>query len=77
MEFEWDLAKAEANVQKHGVSFGEAMSVFGDPLEITIADPDYSEGESRFLSLGGSERRRLLVAAYTERGGRIRPINAI
>ena len=40
MEFEWDGAKAEANLQKHGISFAEATSVFGDPLELTIPDPD-------------------------------------
>jgi len=36
MEFEWDFAKAESNNSKHGVRFDEAMTVFGDPLEITI-----------------------------------------
>ncbi len=73
MEFEWDIAKAESNVGKHGVGFAEAMTVFGDPLEITISDPDHSEGEFRFLSLG---QGRLLVVAYTEREGRIRLISA-
>jgi uncharacterized DUF497 family protein len=59
MEFEWDLAKAESNLRKHGVSFAEATTVFGDPLEITIPDPDYSESEFRFLSVGRSEEGRL------------------
>ena len=76
MEFEWDIVKAESNVEKHGVSFAEAMTVFGDPLEITIPDPDHSEGEFRLLSLGRSARERLLVVAYTEREGRIRLISA-
>ena len=76
MEFEWDIAKAQSNTEKHGVSFAEAMTVFGDPLEVTIPDPDHSEGEARFLSLGCSEHRRLLVVSYTEREGRIRLINA-
>lgn len=67
MEFEWDPAKAESNVEKHGVNFAEAMTVFGDPLEVTIPDPDHSEGESRFLSLGCSGQGRLLAVAYTER----------
>jgi uncharacterized protein len=39
MEFEWDARKAASNLAKHGVSFPEAMGVFGDPLEITVADP--------------------------------------
>jgi uncharacterized protein len=76
MEFEWDISKAESNLSKHGVSFSEAITVFGDPLEATIPDPDHSEGESRFLSLGQSVEGRLLVVAYTERQGRIRPISA-
>lgn len=76
MEFEWDTDKAHSNVEKHGLSFAEAMTVFGDPLEVTIPDPDHSEGEARFLSLGRSEQGRLLVVSYTEREGRIRLISA-
>ena len=52
------------------------MGVFGDPLEVTIPDPDHSEGEFRLLSLGCSLHGRLLVVAYTEREGRIRLISA-
>lgn len=76
MEFEWDTVKAQSNVLKHGVDFAEAMTVFSDPLELTISDPDHSEGETRFLSLGRSQRGRLLVVSYTEREGRIRLISA-
>ncbi|MEO8369118.1 MAG: BrnT family toxin [Candidatus Solibacter sp.] len=76
MEFEWDAAKAASNPDKHGVSFAEAMTVFGDPLEATIPDPDHSVGEYRFLSIGRSEAGRVLVVAYTEREGRIRLISA-
>jgi uncharacterized DUF497 family protein len=46
MEFEWDPEKAVANATKHGVEFSEAMTVFGDPLEVTIADPDHSQDET-------------------------------
>ncbi len=63
MDFEWDTAKAQSNIEKHGIRFVEAMTVFGDPLEVTIPDPDHSVGEARFLSLGYSERGRLLVVA--------------
>lgn len=70
MEFEWDLEKAEHRLSRHGVAFTEAMTVFGDPLEVTIPDATHSEGEYRFLSLGTSEAGRLLVVAYTEREGR-------
>ena len=76
MQFEWDPAKAAENASKHRVEFVEAMTVFGDPLEVTISDPDHSVGEQRFLSMGQSAAGRLLVVAYTERGGRIRLVNA-
>lgn len=54
MEFEWDAGKAASNAGKHGVTFEEAMTVFGDPLELTIPDPHHSQGELRFLSIGKS-----------------------
>ena len=76
MEFEWDPEKAAENAKKHGVDFSEGMTVFNDPLELTISDPDHSQDEERFLSIGASTAGRLLVVAYTERGGRTRIINA-
>ena len=76
MEFEWDQKKAEENLKKHGIGFPEAMTVFADPLEVTIPDPDHSEGEARFASQGMSDLGRLLVVAYTERENRIRIIHA-
>ena len=76
MDFEWDPEKEKTNIAKHGVSFGEAMTVFGDPLELTIADPDHSEAEFRFVSIGLSSAGQLLVVAYTERGDRTRIISA-
>ena len=76
MEFEWDLEKAAANAKKHGVEFAEAITVFSDPLEVTISDPDHSEGEQRFVSIGLSTSQRLVVVVYTERAGRTRIINA-
>ena len=74
MEFEWDPEKA--NLAKHAVSFVEAMTIFGDPFELTIADPYHSEQEFRFISVGLSSGGRGLVVAYTERGERIRIISA-
>ena len=76
MDFEWDSNKELRNIDKHGVSFTEASTVFGDPLEITISDPDHSIGELRFLSIANSSLNRLLVVSYTERGNRIRIISA-
>jgi uncharacterized protein len=76
VEFEWDPEKAAANAAKHGVDFAEAMTIFGDPLELTIPDPDHSDDEQRFLSIGTSSTGRRLIVAYTEREGRTRIINA-
>lgn len=76
MEFEWDPTKAEDNLARHGVAFTEAMTLFGDPLEATVADPSHSEGEARFLSLGTSGADSLRVVAYTERQDRVRIISA-
>ncbi len=76
MEFEWDPNKAAKNLAKHGVPFSEAATVFGDPLEITIDDPDHSESEFRFLSIGRSEAGRLLIVSYTEQNNHIRIITA-
>jgi uncharacterized DUF497 family protein len=65
--FEWDSAKATANVRKHGVTFDEASTVFGDPLALLMPDPDHSDGEMRYLLLGMSAYQRLLVVAFVER----------
>ncbi len=74
--FEWDTEKATANTKKHGVTFDEASTVFGDPLAILIPDPDHSVAEQRYLLLGMSDRRRLLVVAHAERPPRTRLISA-
>ena len=54
MSFQWDPAKASSNAEKHGVPFEEAITVFGDPLAVTISDPDHSVGEFRLLTIGMS-----------------------
>ena len=74
--FEWDPKKADRNVQKHGVGFEEATSVFADPLSITISDPDHSELEVRLISLGMSNARRLIVVVHTEKRNHLRLISA-
>lgn len=76
LEFEWDDAKAKKNLRKHGVSFDEATSAFYDALSVTIADPDHSVGESRFLLIGKSIGGNLVVVSHTDRGERIRIISA-
>ena len=75
--FEWDGKKAASNERKHGVTFHEAASVFGDKLAITFSDPDHSDSEDRFLTFGMSQTRRLLlVVSHTDRGNRTRIINS-
>ena len=76
MRFEWDRSKAKSNVRKHKTSFEEAVTVFYDPLSATFNDPDHSVGEERFVTVGYSSRRRLLMVTYTERGDSLRIINA-
>ena len=61
MEFEWDDAKAEANLRKHGVSFDEAATVFADTLSLTGYDPDHSSDEDRYITMGLSAGGRLLA----------------
>ena len=74
--FEWDARKARANRAKHGVSFDEAVTVFGDPLGRVIEDSHHSQSEERLMLLGHSVRRRLLVVMFTERGDAIRLVSA-
>lgn len=74
--FEWDPEKARENEAKHGVSFPEATTVFGDPLSVTVSDPDHSIGEERFLTIRMSHQQRLLVVAHADRDDVIRLINA-
>jgi uncharacterized protein len=76
MEFQWNPAKADSNIQKHGVTFEEAVTVFGDPLAITIEDPIHSVGEIRLITIGVSKSQRLLVVSHTDRGGQVRLISA-
>ncbi len=74
--FEWNRNKADSNARKHGVTFDEASTVFGDPLALLMTDPDHSVGEERYVLLGMSNRRRLLVVCFAERLPRTRLITA-
>jgi uncharacterized protein len=76
LRFEWDSAKAAANLAKHAVSFEEASTVFGDPLGRIVGDPRHSEGERRFALLGISRARRFLAVMFAERGESVRLISA-
>jgi len=72
--FEWDPKKAQTNLEKHGVDFREAATVFMDPHAATKADPDFPEDRS--VEMGLSTQGRLLVVAYCERGAKLRIISA-
>jgi uncharacterized DUF497 family protein len=74
--FWWDPRKAERNRRIHGITFEEARTVFGDPLAVTIADPDHSADEQRELTVGWSDRHRVLLVVHTERRGTTRIISA-
>jgi uncharacterized protein len=74
--YEWDEEKAASNLEKHGVSFDEAATVFNDPLYVDFYDPDHSVEEHRYLIMGQSIAGRLLIVSYTERGDIIRLISA-
>ncbi|MEH2198097.1 BrnT family toxin [Nostoc sp.] len=76
MEFEWNLNKAELNLEKHGVSFQEAATVFNDLLSFTFPDSDHSIGESRYIIIGISRFGQLLVVAHTDRAEKVRIISA-
>jgi len=76
IEFEWDPQKARANRLKHRLSFGEAATVLRDPLAITVFDPDHSQEEDRYITVGTSKRGRAVMVAHTNRGNRIRIISA-
>ena len=75
-QFEWDEQKAVSNLRKHGVSFDEAVSVFGDSMALTFSDTEHSENEDRSRTYGFSNKMRLLVVIHTERPNGIRIISA-
>jgi uncharacterized protein len=74
--FEWDDEKAKENIKKHGVSFEEALTVFGDPLAKTFDDPYHSEEEHRELTIGLSLQTKLLLVVHTDRDETLRIISA-
>lgn len=75
IEFEWDEKKAQLNFEKHKVSFKESVTVFYDPLLATMPDPDNSEDEQRYITIGQAIKGRILIISYTERQNRTRIIS--
>lgn len=76
LRFEWNFDKAEKNINKHGVPFEEAVTVFDDPMFITFIDQEHSFDEERYITIGLSNSARLLMIAHTDRSGFIRIISA-
>jgi uncharacterized DUF497 family protein len=76
LTFEWDSRKARSNLAKHGVGFQEASTIFGDPLSLTIPDPEHSLSEKRYITVGRAFSGKLLVVVHTERGDNIHIISA-
>jgi uncharacterized protein len=76
LTFEWDPLKARSNLAKHRVGFEEASTVFGDRLSLTIPDPEHSETEKRYVTMGIAFTGKLLVVVHTDRGNNIRIISA-
>ncbi len=76
IEFDWDIAKAKSNQQKHSVSFQEAMSVWNDEFAAMLGDPTHSDDEDRYLMIGYSDKNNLLFVSFSERDGKIRIISA-
>jgi len=76
MEFEWDEAKAASNEQRHDTTFTEAQTVFADPLSLTGHDPEHSDEEDRYVTMGTAITGRLLVVVHMDRGDRVRIISA-
>jgi len=73
--FEWDEIKAKSNFKKHNVSFEEGKTIFNDPFLFTFQDDKHSEYEERFVNIGLSVQRRILILTHTERKGKIRIIS--
>ena len=76
MEFEWDESKVAANLNKHGVSFEEAKTVFDNVLAVIFDDEAHSVGERREIIIGHSQNNRLLLISFAERSNTIRIISA-
>ena len=74
MKSEWDQSKAAVNLEKHGVSFKEAKTVFDNPLAVIFDDEVNSIDERREIIVGHSQQNRLLLIAFTERSSNIRII---
>jgi hypothetical protein len=74
--YEWNAAKAKANIQKHGVPFEEAATVFLDPLALTFPDPHHTGGEEREITIGHTAEHQVVFVSHCQRGDHLRIISA-
>jgi hypothetical protein len=70
--FEWDERKEAQNLRTHGIDFRECVECFDDPLALARADPEHSRDEHRFIIVGRSNKGRILLTVFTDRGVEIR-----
>ena len=78
MDFVWDVKKKQANYKNHKIIFNEAIYIFSDPYSIAILDPDHSENEERFITIGEAKNSKILIVSHTyrENATKIRIISA-
>jgi len=69
IRFDWDPRKERRNRQRHDIGFDDASTIFADDLSITIPDPEHSQEDERWVTIGLSHRERLLVVVHTEQDG--------
>jgi uncharacterized protein len=74
LRFAWDSEKAASNLKKHGVSFEDGRTIFADPDEVMLPDPDHSAEEERYISIGRASSGEVMLACYTENDDLIRLI---
>ena len=74
--FEWNKEKAKSNFKKHNIDFKEASSIFRDPLFITALDKEHSRYEERYVTIGLSNKNRVLIVAHADSENKIRIISA-
>lgn len=76
LQFTWHPEKAARNLEKHGISFLQAQTVFNDPYALIVDDPNHSSEEHREIIMGHSNEQHFLIVSFTERTDGIRIISA-
>lgn len=74
VDFEWDLAKEQTNIKKHGHTFSEAVETFQDPMGVQLTDNEHSTQEDRFYWIGKTSAGKILTVWFTRRAKKVRII---